>query len=518
MNFEKAKQYFLDGLAQIDIGAFKEAELSLLKSLELIPDRISTLTNLSAIQIKLQKFSEAKTFAEKAIGMDQNNYEAFFNLGVIAVEEKKYSLALEFLDKAISLHPNYYQAWSSKGIALNELKLCDQALVAYDKAIKIKPDYHEAWSNKGMVLNELKRYDEALAVYDKAIDIKPDYHEAWSNKGFVLCDLKRYDEALAAYDKAIEINPNYYDAHFNKALAQLTIGVFHEGWKNYEFRWKHSYAQPLKHQEIPALTNLNNLKGKKILVWSEQGYGDTIQFSRFIEKLSSLGAQVTFEVQEPLKTLIANSLQHMHVIHQGEPFERVDYQIPLVSLPLLFQVNIEHIPNPTSYLKCSEENYEAWKKKLNLSNKKLNIGIACSGNENYRNDKNRPIKLSAFSPLINITNLFLIQKDVRKSDADFLKTHPEIRFLGNAIKSFDDSASIISQMDLIITIDTSLAHLSGALGRPTFLLISWSPDWRWLLDRDTSPWYRSLKIFRQPTIDNWDAVIKNVLDELPLNI
>jgi tetratricopeptide (TPR) repeat protein len=371
--------------------------------------------------------------------------------------------------------------------------------------------------NRGVTLNELNRYEEALASYDKAISLKPDYHEAWMNRGVSFSKLNRYEEALVAYDKAISIEPDYADAFWGQALSQLVTGNLESGWKNFEYRWKRTKAGSIRHQQFPLLTSLSEISGKSFLVWSEQGYGDTIQFSRFIQKLIELKADVIFEVQEPLKELLQNSSLRLKVISQTESTGVVDFQIPLLSLPLLFSTNFDNIPSANSFIRADEDISIFWKDKLNLTNKKMNIGVACSGNKNNSNDKNRSMDLSFFEPIADKANLFLIQKDLREKDQDFLSQYPDIKFLGEEIKSFNDSASIIQAMDLVITVDTSLAHLSGALGKRTFILLPWNPEWRWLLDRQDSPWYPTAKLFRQPNRDNWEEVIKEVILHLNLD-
>ena len=516
MSFEIAKKHFLDGLNLFGMDRYEEAEFHFLESLNLMPNRVSTLVNLSATQIKLNKFSDAKNYSEKAIEIDKKCTEAFLNLGIINTEQDEFISALDFFEMALKLRPDYHEAWANKGIALHELKRYDEALASYDKAINFKPDYYEAWSNRGTTLSELKRYEEALASYDKAINFKPDYHEAWANKGIALHELKRYDEALASYDKAINFKPDLYDAYWGKALIQLAFGNFKDGFENYEYRLERTSAYPKRHQAFPLLTNLNQASGKKVLVWSEQGHGDTIQFSRLIKSFSDLNIEIIFEVQTGLKTLLEQSIKHAKVIGEGTPFGQVDFQIPLMSLPLLLELDINGIPSDP-YLVDSKKDSIAWKKKLSAANNKLNIGIACSGNERHINDSNRSIDLEFFKPIADQASLFLIQKDLRKGDQDFLRTHPGIKFLGEEIKSFNDSASIIQAMDLVITVDTSLAHLSGALGKSTLILLPWNPDWRWLLERQDSPWYPTAKIFRQPHSGRWEAVIEDIAHHLNLN-
>ncbi len=233
-NFLQAKKYFLEGNVFLESNNFLQAEISFIKSLELIPNRASTLINLSATQLKLRKYSEAEANAKKAITIESRNSEAHLNLGLIEKEYKRYEIAANYFDKAISLKPNYYEAWSNKGLTLYELKYFDEALTCYDKAITLEPDYYEAWSNKGVTLHEIKRYNDALTHYDKAISLKPDYAEGWSNKGNTLHKLKRYNDALTHYDKAISLKPNYYQAWSNKGVTLYELKHFDEALTYYD--------------------------------------------------------------------------------------------------------------------------------------------------------------------------------------------------------------------------------------------------------------------------------------------
>jgi tetratricopeptide (TPR) repeat protein len=477
--FEIAKQLFIDGLALLQDGNYEAAETRFRKSLELIPDRASTLTNLTAAQIKLEKYAEAEVSARKAIAIDGANSEAWLNLGLIEVETNH----------------------------------AEQALECLDKAIQLKPEYAEAWYNKGLVLGNLQRHDEALACYGQAVQLKPDYAEAWLNRGVTLKDLKRHEEALTHYDQAIRLKPDYFESYWNKSLVELVQGKFEDGWTDYEYRWKRTKHDPCLHADIPGLKSLDDLKGSKILVWAEQGLGDTIQFSRYLEPLVKLGAETIFEVQRPLKNLLSNQFS-CRVVSQGESFGRVDFQIPLLSLPRLFNTNLNSIPSKVPYLKVSGGLIEHWRRKLDLSKGKLNIGIACSGNPCHVNDMNRSMKLEAFEPVLELANLFLVQKELREADADFLNQHPQVKFLGDEISDFEDTGAIVGNLDLIVSVDTSLVHMAGALGKPVYVLLPWSPEWRWMLDRDDSPWYPTARLIRQPAMGDWKSAVGKLVKEL----
>ncbi|MGV0964082.1 MAG: tetratricopeptide repeat protein [Polynucleobacter sp.] len=543
-NFELAKKYFFEGVDYLERGLFQEAEDKFLESLRIVPDRPSTLTNLAAAQIKLKKYSGAKQCSERSMELEKNNPETFMNLGLISKEESEYDLALDFFNRAILLNPDQSLAWLNKGATLNQLKRYDEALVSHEKSLAINPGCAEAWANHGITLHELERYDEALASYEKALSLDGNNHEVWSNQGITLHELKRYDDALASYEKAIEINPEYAEAWsnrgftfnqiglfqealtlyeksiaikpdhnnaiFNLGLVQLLTGDLMNGWRNHEKRWLRDGAESYRHKKITPLTSLNELAQKRVLVWCEQGYGDTIQFARYIKILINLGAQVIFEVQPLLKDLIQQSFLDCEVIATGNAFHQVDFQVPLLSLPLLFNTEITSIPSDVPYLTSVGSKNIHLKSHLNLEGKKINIGIAFSGNPSHKNDFNRSMDLPLLKPLLKVGNLFVIQKGITEKDQLFLNAHPEIQYLGDQIHSFADTATCVKQMDIIVSVDTSMAHLAGALGLPTYTLLPWVPDWRWLLNREDSPWYPTMEVLRQPCKNDWQSVVENL--------
>jgi hypothetical protein len=314
---------------------------------------------------------------------------------------------------------------------------------------------------------------------------------------------------------SIGLDPTYAESYWNKSIAQLVLGDFDSGWRNYEYRWKkNNPAQPL-HQEIPSLSSLDKIFDKKILVWSEQGFGDTLQFARYIPKLMGLGAKVHFEVQSSLAPLLQDQFA-CNLITSGSPVVDVDFQIPLLSLPRLFGTDLHSIPKEVPYIKTSTKKMGEWKARLPLVNDRLNIGVACSGNANFdlQYGNKRTIPLSFFSNLANEHNLFLIQKEVLKTDQETLDQLGTIHALGNSIGNFEDSAAIVENMDLIISIDTSLAHLAGSLGKRVFILLPWCAEWRWLLSETTTPWYPTATLFRQPAIGDWASIMNQVFTSI----
>ena len=463
-----------------------------------------SLSNLGRHQEAIEKY-------DRALSNQPNFAEAFLNKGASLKELKKYQEALDCAEKALIINESLAEAWSNRGVALKELRRYKEAIESYEKAISIKPDFYEAWSNRGLVLKELMRYQEAIESYEKAISIKPDFYEAWSNLGSAFSEIKKYDLALKSYNQALSINPEFHNAICNKALLQLLIGDFENGWVNYEHRWHIASAEPYRHRDITRLTKLENLANKKILVWGEQGYGDTIQFARYITELQKMGGDITLEVQAPLQKLLSSSIQNCKVIAAGEATEKYDFEIPIMSLGLIFNASSLSTPNQTPYLKASDPKLEYWDQKLSLSKDRLSIGIACSGYSSEKYLGNRLVDLELFEPFCEFFNVYLIQKGLRDKDMTYLKAQNKITYLGDSIESFDDTAAIIELMDAIVTIDTSIAHLAGSLGKKTFVLLSWHPDWRWLLDRSDSPWYPSATLFRQKSLNDWSECLSDAL-------
>jgi tetratricopeptide (TPR) repeat protein len=459
--------------------------------------------NFGKSLFQLKHYDDALLHYEKAIKLNLDYAEAWSNKGLALDRLKHYEDALSHFNHAIKIKPNYAEPWCNKGVTLNHLKRYDDAISCFNRAIQLKLDYSQAWFNKGLSLNLLNHYDEALANYDVAIQLKPDYAEAWSNRGSALSNLKRYEEALTHYDKAIELKPDLLAAYFNKSLAYLTLGIFDKGWDLYDKRWAKK-PEKYRHDQFQELNSLDNLENVKILVWHEQGFGDSIQFSRFIPLLTKLGANVTFQVQKPLLNLFKGHLD-CSIKSEIDANLKFDFQVPLLNLPKLFNTSIHNIPPPINLLLNTEE-VSKWKSKLGLCDTKLKIGLAVSGNPNHENDFNRSMQLKDFSHLFNYGKFFIIQKELSEADLNVVAQHQNVFFLGDQITNFLDTASIIMNMDLIISVDTSLIHLAASLNKESYLMLPWCPDWRWLLDRRDSPWYSSVEIFRQKSFGDWDSV------------
>lgn len=507
--------WFNKGNALYSIKNFTEAIICYDHTIQLNPKYSEAWFNKGNTLQELGRYDESINHFDHAIQLNPKYSEAWFNKGYLLNELKIFDEALKHYDQAIILQKDFAQAWMNKGNTLQELRKFDEALIHYEHAIKLKPNYAEAWSNKAICLESFEKYDEAKYCYDQAIKLKPDYAEAWSNKGALLHELQQFEEALQHYDRAIKLNPNYYKAIVNKGHTKLLLGNFEEGWDLFSKRWKKKKFQNYRHSNYNELQSLKDIKNKKVLVWHEQGLGDVIQFSRYISQLIRLEANVTFEVQEDLVNFFQSHL-NCNVLSSINKLVDFDFQIPLLQLPNLFKTNDKNIP-PLSKININSEVIISKREILNISNTKKNIGIAVSGNPSHKQDHKRSMPLSYFKSLLHLGNFFLIQKEISKFDMEFLNENKSIHFVGEHIKNFIDTASIVENMDLIISVDTSLIHLAGSLNKKSFLMLAWCPDWRWLLNNSNTPWYPSVKIFRQSSLGNWNSVINQIEFELKKN-
>jgi tetratricopeptide (TPR) repeat protein len=499
------------GNALKNLGRFDEALASYDHALALRPDHAEALCNRGVILHELKRFDEALASYDRAIAFRADIAEAHSNRGNVLRELEQYDEALASYDRALALRPDYAEAHSNRGNALNALKRFDEALTSYNRAIDLRPDYAVAFSNRGATLHALKRYDEAMASHDRALALRPDDAQALSNRGATLTQLRRNEEALANYDRALALQPGLPVVHWNQAALRLLTGDFERGWAEYEWRRKKaSLARWMRNFPQPLWLGGDDIGGKTILLHSEQGFGDTIQFCRYVPLVAARGARVVLEVETPLQRLMATLAGTTHVLTNGGPLPDFDLHCPLLSLPLAFGTKLETIPSSGPYLRAPLQNLTNWETRLG-EKRRPRIGLAWSGNAAHERDAERSISLAALLPLLNIDATFVsLQKDVRPADAAVLDQCGDMLHFGDAIGDFADTAALISTLDLVISVDTSIAHLAGALGSPVWVLLSYIPDWRWLLDRDSSPWYPTARLFRQNDTRTWDSVIMRV--------
>ena len=513
---EDAETLINKGALYNDINNYDLALEALEKAIEISPNIPEAWSNKGIALNYLNLYQESISAYHQATKLNPIYYEAWSNKSVPLNKLKRFLEASEACDKALSLKPDYAEAHYNKGNVLNELKRFDEAIAHYDRALDLKPNYHEALTNKGNVLNELKRFDEAIAHYDRALDLKPDYAEAHYNKGNVLNELKRFDEAIAHYDRALDLKPNYHEASLNKSLSLLLQGDFENGLELYENRWHSEKASEVLEKRFfdkPTWLGRESLHGKVILLYGEQGLGDFIQFCRYGKLVSALGAEVILETPSSLAGLMEDLEGISQIVIKGEELPFFDYQCSLMSLPLAFRTNLTTIPWNGPYLLIDAIKVDEWSRRLG-SKLKPRVGLVWSGNPHHKNDHNRSLLLEDILPFLPSKFEYIsLQREVREVDKLTLDLNPHIRSFASDLKDFVDTAALINNLDLVISVDTSVAHLSGALGKKTLVLLPDIPDWRWMLTREDSPWYPTIQLYRQLEIGDWNsALVKLKLD------
>lgn len=507
--------------------------------------RVNQVLNLAKGYLEKNNYLQAKKLAELVIHDEPLNQEANELLAQICEIEGNLGAAKEYLTKAcpdlvsnprilsklaaidirlglfedaknslirsLEISGEFFETLHNLGLAYAGLGELEKGKFYLEKAVRLTNNSPAPFFNLGKVHHDLSEFKEAIICYENCLNLDQNFLPALYSKADVLKEMNKLNEAINCYDKIFKLRPNEADALCGVSTLYLLKGDFQKGWSAYSHRWKQMQAGSYRYSNIKELETIAEAKGKNLLVWYEQGMGDSIQFSRYIPLLLEAEINLTFEVQKPLETLFKRNY-FCKVISTGSTGEEFDFQIPLLNLPKLFNTDFTNIPLSSGYIKADLSLVSYWKNYLHGLPNKINIAIAISGNRDHINDRNRSINLNYFEELSKIANLFIVQKEIAISDLDYLKRNKKIFFLGDDIQSFNDTAAILESMDLVVSVDTSLIHLAGAMGKNAILLLPFVPEWRWLLDRSDSPWYKSIQILRQRERGDWKSVIDKVLE------
>ena len=432
-------------------------------------------------------------------------------------QKGQHAQAEQVYRSVVQREPNNFNAWCYLGIALHDLRRYTESVAAYERALSLQPKFPIVLNNMGNSLRYLGRVEEADEAFQKAIDMSPDYFNAYRNRGTLHAWTGRIDLAFKYYHQAMQLNPSDAELHRNLGVIHLLQGNFKEGWAEYDYRWK--CVEAIQHRYPQPKWTGQPLKGKTILLYSEQGLGDTIHFIRFAKVLKEQGATTMVHFQPPLLALlqccpgidylIPNSLQTEH------PF---DYHCSLLDVAKVLEIDDTNVPNEVPYLHIPQNLKDYWRTILDkaLPPAKLRIGINWQGNPDHQADMFRSFPLNALAPLADIDGVQLISMQRGKGSEQIRIWHGSQRIftlpedLDESSGAFMDTAAIAHHLDWIVTSDTSLAHLAGALARPTCVLLGYTPDWRWLQHRPDSPWYPTCKLFRQPQVGDWKKVVEQV--------
>lgn len=521
-------------------GDFIEAlynRAALKAGLNLLPEALEDIECLLKLNPGMAAAQESKNAILERLNLDPSrpnnenskagNKEArlFIELheaGLNFFKAGKHLLALDSFNKALLIHPKRPEALHNKGMVLERMGKLNEALQNYKDALSGAPDSAPTLNNMGNVLRELGQYEQSIAYFEKAIEIKPEYAEAYSNLGWTLYTIRRFEDALISYEKALSINPNLTEALFNSSLCNLMLGEFKNGWLNYEHRKSQPFYAARKFSTA-SWTGSEPLANKSILIYSEQGLGDTIQFCRYIKKLADQGAKVFFEPQPALRKLLSNLDGVVQIV--TSPSNNFDYQCSLMSLPLAFKTSTSTIPNQIPYLKPEESKVDKWSSRLD-GIKGPKVGLVWSGGfrpnqpELWAVNERRNISFPKISNLnIGDIQFFSLQKgekaelELKETKNQFWSSSNFWDFTGD-LNDFSDTAALIECLDLVISVDTSTAHLAAALGKQTWILNRFDNCWRWLADGKDSAWYPTAKLYRQKTMGNWDDVLIEVKNDL----
>ena len=483
------------------------------KALNINPHNAELHCNLANALLDDRKFNLAISHCNISIKLNALNPIAYSNRAISLEKLGKLEEALASYKTALNLRPTSYNYCVSIANILRELKKLEEALKFYDKAITLKPGSPDAYNNRGIIYHELNRFEQALDNFNEAITIKPDYAIVYSSLGNTLGALWRYEEAIHNYKKAISIDPEFVDAHANLSTGLLLLGNYEEGWLEYEWRSKSEVLNKsvgIRNFDQPLWLGKEPLKDKTILLYAEQGLGDTIQFCRYVPLVSALGAKVILEVHPSLVPLLYDLDGVSQIIAKDSKLPEFDYQCPLLSLPLAFKTTLETIPSSPSYITSNQNKVAIWQAQLGEKTKPR-IGLVWSGSTTHKNDHNRSLTLARLLPYLSPSYEYIsLQKEVRDIDQELLNKCEIIKQFGDQLQDFTDTAALCGLMDLVISVDSSVAHLAAAMGISTWVLLPYNPDWRWLLNRDDSPWYHSVKLYRQPLVDDWNSVLEKI--------
>lgn len=486
----------------------------LCRAIEVRPDSFAAYYALGYAMCQLQQFDAGVECYDKCLLLNPAYAEAACDRGSALVELGRHQAALDNYAHAIALRPGYAEAWSNQGNALLALGQTQAAIASFNHALTLNPQAAATYLNLGNALQAAGEATLALSSYDQALALQPGYLLAMANRCGPLKQLYRLDEAVASCNQALALDPEHADTYWNRGLALLLQGNLRQGFADYHWRWKRAAFAPIKrnfHQ--PLWLGDTPVRGKTLLLHAEQGLGDSLQFVRYAQALADLGARVVLEAEPALFELFGTLLGVDQLVRQGQPLPAFDMHCPLLSLPLALGTELDSIPAPVPYLHADPERRAQWLERLGPRTG-LRVGLVWSGSPTHQDDHNRSISLAGLlSHLPSGPQYVSLQKEVRPSDQAALQTQGLLHF-GPQLQSFSDTAAVCACLDLVISVDTSVAHLSGAMGQRTWVLLPYLPDWRWLMHRSDSPWYPSARLYRQTQARDWSAPLSQLALDL----
>jgi tetratricopeptide (TPR) repeat protein len=553
---QEPKAVYLTSLGStlVNQGRTDEALKAFDKAVQLKPLDADLWRNLGAVLIEVKRPADAILSFQHALKLNPRHWDAAKMVALLLYQSERFQDALPYYNLCDELEPNHFQTLYMRALTLQKLGRLDEALADnkralaldpanadtygnighvlmssgrneealswFDRSLELQPNSAATLMNKAIALGAMRRFAEAVSWYDRSLELQPNSALTLTNKAIALAELRHFDEALAVYHQARAIDPSHAVADWNLALLQLLTGDFEAGWAGREARWKIP-ALSTHYPKLPQPMWLGKepIEGKTILINVDEGLGDTIQFARYVPMVAELGARVILAVQEPLRPLLSELPGVSQCLaFTASELPAFDMYCSISSLPLAFGTKLETIPSAIPYLPApAEGRLQAWEHRLG-PHERLRVGLVWSGNPRHDNDHNRSIPLRLLTHILDVDATFVsLQKDPRPDDKAILE-RTEIIDLTAHLTDFAETAALVSCLDLVISVDTSVVHLAGALGRPTWILLPYRPDWRWLLGRDDSPWYPTARLFRQSETREYGSVLDRVRTELHTTI
>lgn len=536
------------GLVAYQSNRSEEAVELISKALVVNPTYGEAHNNLGTVQLALHRIEDAAHSFHQAIKTKAHYAEAHFNLANVLTAQRNFDGAIQSFQRALDINPGYAearlnlanilktvgrldeavalyrqvletnptlaQAHNNLGAAFLELLRLEDAAASFAQAIALDPRYVEAISNLGTVMRGLGQVEEAVRLHLQALSIQPQYADAHNNLGNAYLDEMEYQSAGECYRKALSIDANHVDAHINLGFLSLLMGDFKNGWAHNAWRrrgkelslWPRNYPQPL--------WDGGNLNGRSIFIYPEQGVGDFIQCARFVENVIRLGGDVTLEVPRSLVPLFDHFLPDLKLIVSGDAIPEFDCHASVMDLPGLLGIDLNALPGKTSYITPSPDAQAIWQKRL-ADGQGLRVGLVWAGNPKHKNDRARSMDPALLQPLTHVEGVTLYSFQVGGDENGLAKIGADqVVDLKADLTDYGQTAAALSCMDVLVTVDTSVAHLGGAMGLPTWILVPTIVDWRWLLDREDSPWYPSVRLYRQKAKGDWAGVVDTIVQDL----
>jgi tetratricopeptide (TPR) repeat protein len=507
-------EYLLSlGNALQQSGRLEEALKAYDRGVMFKPEDAELWKCMGNVLVKLERSDEAVLSFQHALKFNPRHLEAASACADLLFNLKRYDEALAYFNQSDEIEPGRVALFQMRGLCHAHAMRFDEALVDYRRALELDPGDAETHNNVGIIHVRYGRFDEANACFDRALALNPNMAPTVANQAFALAEQHRFDEAFAFYAKSLAIEDNPW-TRWNLALYQLLTGDFEAGWAGREARWPANVLVDRKFTQ-PLWLGDESIEGKTILLHADEGLGDVIHFARYVPMVAALGARVLLEVPGPIHSLMVGMSGLLQDPRGFPMMPAFDVHCPLSSLPLAFHTRLETIPAPVAYLPpVSEPSREEWQSRLGPHDR-FRVGLVWSGNRVHKNDHNRSITLQALSPILDLDATFVsLQKEPRDQDMVFLRERADILDVSEHLTDFVATAALVSCLDLVITVDTSVAHLVGAMGCPVWIMLPFTPDYRWLLDRDDSPWYPTARLFRQTETRDYAPVIDRIRTEL----